>query len=56
MNGRAIKGTGLPGKESVKDAVLYAVKDMPEVTTYNIGGEGVKRTLVDGYPNIQGTT
>ena len=53
MNGRAIKGL-VPAGKTVKDVVLYAVKDMPEVTTYNIGGEGVKRTLVDGYP-ISGT-
>lgn len=53
MNGRAIRGL-VPAGKTIKDVILHVVKDMKEVTTYNIGGEGVKRSLVDGYP-VSGT-
>ena len=53
MNGVALSGI-VPAGKKVKDAVLYAVKDIQEVSRFQIGGEGVERTLIDGYP-ISGT-
>lgn len=49
LNGRQVSKT-IPAGKKVRDVILGVVEDVPEITRYEINGEGVEREVPDGYP------
>jgi hypothetical protein len=49
LNGRMVSKT-VPAGKTIKDVILALVEDMPEVTRYELNGDGIKREAPDGFP------
>lgn len=49
LNGRSISKT-VPAGKTVEDVILSLVEEVPEITRHEMGGEGIKREVPDGYP------